>query len=126
MLQGREENRRPGRERAHGEEEGLLGGEALHLAGVAGGGPPLERLRRGPAVAPGGAAWGEVQPASTAAAEGRQQRRGGGGERRGCSGGGHAGRGEFAGGEQRGEELEMSSLLSRCRERYSELLEAAV
>ena len=29
-----------GRARAHGEEQGLLGGEALHLAGVAGGGAP--------------------------------------------------------------------------------------
>jgi hypothetical protein len=91
-------------EGAHGEEEGLLGGEALHLAGVAGGGAPLERLRRGPAAACGGAAWGEAHPAVAAAAEGGQQRRGGGGERRGCGSGGHAGRGDFAGGK----ELEMS------------------
>ena len=34
-----------GRASAHGEEQGLLGGEALHLAGVAGGGgAPLESL----------------------------------------------------------------------------------
>lgn len=72
--------------RAHGEEQGLFGGEALHLAGVAGGGAALEGLGRGSAATRGvaGAAGREAHPAVAAAAEGdREERRRGRGQRHG-------------------------------------------
>jgi len=75
-----------GRARAHGEEQGLLGGEALHLAGVAGGGAPLKGLGRGSAAPRGvaGAAGREAHPAIAAAAEGdREERWRGRGQRHG-------------------------------------------
>jgi hypothetical protein len=66
-----------GRGRAHGEEKGLLGGETLHLAGVAGGGAPLEGLGRGSAAPRGvaGAAGREAHPAVAVAAEGDREAR---------------------------------------------------
>lgn len=82
----RRRSRERARTRAHGEEQGLLGGEALHLAGVAGGGAPLEGLGRGSAAPRGvaGPAGQEAHPAVASAAEGdREERWRGRGQRHG-------------------------------------------